>query len=459
MEVKHIPVLGYITGRMSDADMDYGPLMAFLAVVLFISGLFIFGVTTGGVISFLLLLSPIWFPMILFMIFYKKWMETVGLSFYLDNGRTTLRIIPPQEVLKSPEAMEFVISQIHNTANPDNLMQTYLDGKRPLPYSFEIVSIGGEIRIYVNVPTKKTRDAFEAILYAQYPGIEIVEEEVDYAAEVPLDDKNWTVFSAHMGKKKDGILPLKGYIEYGLDKMPKEEEKVDPMTPMLDVFASAKPHERIYMQIIATSVRPESFKNGQVTRMFSGEGPKWNEESSKKVDELMHRDPKTKAPLNVGEEDFDGSPRITPGERSLIETIERHSGKYAYSVGIRWVYLNSEGGFNSNLINPIIRSFSQWDGANQLGVRWRTDFNYKDLIPGGKKKQIAALKRQELKEYKMRKYFPKSQSDEPKIFTAEELASIFHVPGRVATTPTLTRIQSARSEAPSNLPTSNPNNG
>jgi len=69
------------------------------------------------------------------------------------------------------------------------------------------------------------------------------------------------------------------------------------------------------------------------------------------------------------------------------------------------------------------------------------------------------LKRQELKEYKMRKYFPKSQSDEPKIFTAEELASIFHVPGRVATTPTLTRIQSARSEAPSNLPTSNPNNG
>ncbi len=36
--------------------------------------------------------------------------------------------------------------------------------------------------------------------------------------------------------------------------------------------------------------------------------------------------------------------------------------------------------------------------------------------------------------------------------TTEELATIFHIPGKVASTPTLARIPSKRSEAPANLP-------
>ncbi len=36
--------------------------------------------------------------------------------------------------------------------------------------------------------------------------------------------------------------------------------------------------------------------------------------------------------------------------------------------------------------------------------------------------------------------------------TVEELATIFHFPGKVATTPTLGRIPSKRAEPPSNLP-------
>ena len=34
----------------------------------------------------------------------------------------------------------------------------------------------------------------------------------------------------------------------------------------------------------------------------------------------------------------------------------------------------------------------------------------------------------------------------------EELATLYHLPGAVATTPTLTRIPSKKSEAPANLP-------
>lgn len=453
---EHVPGAKAILKWIGEADFDYGPLAAMIAFSLLIIGLFVLGISTGNVLSVFIALIPIWLPLVLFYLFFNKWMDMVGAAFSLNQGRTTLRVRLPPEVMKSPEAMEFVIAQIHNTANPDNLMQTYRDGKRPLPFSFEIASIGGEIRFYVNVPTKKTKNAFETNLYSQYPGVEIIEEAVDYAAEVPLDYKSagYEIFAAHMGKKQDGILPLKTYIDYGLDKMPKEEEKVDPITPMLEVMGSIAPHERLFVQIIATSFRPASFLNGQ---MKIGEGPKWSAASKKMIDDMMNRDSKTRLPKGKEMKDEEGNivnVALTSGEKDLISALERHSSKYAYNTAIRWIYVNTKGGFNGDLINPVIRMFSQFDsGVNGLGIRWRTDFDYKDLYPGKKRKALEALKKAELKEYRRRVYYPKGSGDHPKIFTAEELASIWHLPGKVALTPTLDRVPSTRGEAPANLPT------
>lgn len=455
---KKIPVLGSILKWMNGNDMDYGPVAFGLATTLLFATILIFDISAGNILSVFISIAPVWLPIVLFLLLFNKWNDTVGTKFYLNQGRTTLRIKLPMEVTKSPEAMEFVIAQIHNTANPDNLFQTYQDGKRPLPFSFEIVSIGGEVRFYVNVPTKKTKNAFEANMYAQYPGVEIIEEPVDYAAEVPLDFEkhDYEVMSFHMGKKKAQEFPIKTYIEFGLDKMPKEEEKVDPITPMLEVLAMAEPHERIYIQYIAKPFRVSSFKNGQL--MF-GESESWEKEVEKEVNEILKRDPQTKLSANRGVEDEEGGYQggnalITAGERDKIEAMERNAGKYAYETNIRWMYITKKGKFNGDIINPIIRVFSQYDiiGRNAIGVRWRTDFNYKDYIPGGKRKTLQALKKQELKEYKLRKFFPKNALAEPKIFTAEELATIWHLPGQVALTPTLNRIESQRSEAPSNLP-------
>lgn len=454
---KKVSIIGGPLNWMSANDMDIGPVVAAIAGSLLLISLFILGVSFGQVLSVFFALTPVWLPIILFLLFFNKWSDMVGTAFALAQGRTTLRLRLPQEVFKSPEAMEFVISQIHNTANPDNLMQTYLDGKRPLPFSFEIVSIGGEVRFYVNVQTKPTRDAIEAALYAQYPGIEVIEETVDYAAEIPLDfeKEDYELMSFHMGKKGDSEMPIKTYIDYGLDKLPKEEEKVDPITPMLEVLASIKPYERVFIQIVARSFRKSSFKNGQ---LMMGEGDDWTKAASAKINEIMNRDPKKKTPLGMksggDEEDERGQmAMLTAGERDTIAAIERNMSKYAFSTSIRWMYITKKGKFNGAVINPIIRSFSQYDmiGRNQIGVRWRTDAGYKDYVPG-QKKLVAAWKKQELKEYRRRVIFPKNASGEPKIFTAEELATMFHMPGKVALTPTLDRVPSTRGEAPANLP-------
>lgn len=457
---KKVPVIGSLLKWMSSNDMDYGPLVAAIGFLLLAVSLIIFGVSLGQVLSVFFVLTPLWLPIVLFLLFYEKWMEVVGTSFSLSQGRTTLRLRLPQDVFKSPEAMEFVISQIHNTANPDNLMQTYLDGKRPLNFSFEIVSIGGEIRFYVNTPTKKTKNALEANLYAQYPGIEVMEDPIDYAAEIPLDfeKEDFELMSFHMGKKRDQELPIKTYIDYGLDKLPKEEEKLDPITPMLEVLAGIKPYERVFVQIIAKSFRKDSFKNGQLTL---AEGPDWTAGAEKMINKIMNRDPKKKVPLgmkdeNGGDDDERGQmAMLTMGEKDTIAAIERNMSKYAYKTAIRWMYITKKGKFDGDIINPIIRSFSQYDmiGRNEIGVRWRTDFGYKTVIPGGKQKELKALKKQELKEYRLRAFYPKNGAGGSKIFTTEELATMFHMPGKVALTPTLDRVPSTRGEAPANLPT------
>lgn len=454
---EELPIVGGILKWMVDSDIDYGPLVASISLSLLLLSLFVFGVSGGQVLSIFFAIMPLWLPIILFILFFHKWMDMVGAKFYLNQGRSTLRIKLPQEIFKSPEAMEFVIAQIHNTANPDNLMQTYLDGKRPLSTSFEIVSIGGEIRFYINCQTKKTKNAVEANLYAQYPGIEVTEEPVDYTAGVPLDfaKLGYNVFSVHMRKKKEQEFPIRTYIDYGMDKLPKEELKVDPMTPMLDVMANIAPHESLFVQFICLSYRPPSFKNGQLR---IGEGPSWTKGVDEKINEIMQRDPESKLSKHKfnpeDEESAGGNPLMTAGERDKVAAMERNADKYAYNVGIRWIYVNKRGQFNGDLMNPMIRVFSQYDliNRNSLGVAWRTDFDYKDIIPGGKKHELAQLKRQELKEYKLRKYFPKGTADDYKIFTAEELATMFHLPGKVAFTPTLERIPSTRAEAPPNLP-------
>ena len=102
------------------------------------------------------------------------------------------------------------------------------------------------------------------------------------------------------------------------------------------------------------------------------------------------------------------------------------------------------------------RAVSQYDvvGRGSIGVRWRTDFDYMWFSdPFGDR--LDALRRIEYRFYQLRKYIPHSQVDGSKIFTTEEMATMFHLPGKVALTPTLDRVPSTRSEAPTNLPVGN----
>lgn len=429
------------------------PFFLFIALGIMFYMFKMLDVDVERILTIVIALSPIWLPYTLFYITYDMWMWSVREKFKFENGRSTLRIKLPQEVLKSPEAMESVLAQIFNPNGPDNLMQSYLDGKHPLVSSLEIASIGGEVRFYANVPTKKVKNALESQLYAQYPGIEVTEELIDYTAEVQWNPKKWDLLSFHIVKKskssEDDVLPIKTYIDFGLDKQPKEELKFEPMSPLIEHLGSAKPHERIWIQILMTPHAKKNFKTGSLSKVDT-----WESLAKKKIDSLMGRDK-----LGLGPEETESRPVLTMGERDTIAAIERNVSKYAYSVAIRAMYITEVGKFDADMIGPILRSFGQYDmlGRASIGPLWRTDFNYnffQDFT--GERKRRA--KKNELEYYKARYYSASDQKtkiDRERIMSIEEIATIYHIPGTSVITPSLSRVENTRREAPANLPIGN----
>ena len=320
-------------------------------------------------------------------------------------------------------------------------------------FSLELVSTGGEVRFYINVPAKKTKNAVEAQLYAYYPGIEVTEEPLDYTDEIVWNPEKYEYMSFHMGKKVkhgsgDDVLPIKTYIDFGLDKIPKEEEKFEPMASMVEQLSKAKPHERIWVQFLLVPHTKKNFKNGNL-----GETPTWEAAAKKKIDEMLKRDQR---PSSDPDEPFERAPMLTMSERDTIAGIERNVGKYAYEVGIRWMYITEKGKFNGDFISPMIRSFSAYDviGRSGVGVTWRTDFDFNWFSDRSGKRKLN-MKKAELFDHKTRSYNYdlKGKNDYPRVFSVEELATMFHIPGSSVITPSLPRIMSTRKEAPSNLPT------
>lgn len=429
-----------------------GPLVLFVGLALMFYMFVLMGIDLVPTLSILVALSPIWVPFTLFHIFFERWQDYTGLKFQDDNGRVTLWIKPPQEVFKSPEAMESVFSQAYNSYARDNLIQTYIDGKRPLTYSFEIAFVEGEVRFYINVPRKKVKNHIEALLYANYPGVEVVELPVDYTGEVKNDLDKHDFMGFHFVKKEDEVLPIKTYIDFGLDKMPKEEEKFEPMAPLLEHIGKCKPHERIWIQILATPHVKQDFKNG-----FLSEKPTWEKAGKAKIKAMMEGE-------RPGDTDNPYTPsRLTAGERDTVAAIERNISKFAYEVSIRAMYITlDKSKFDGDMIGPILRGMSQWDiiGRNGIGLKWRTDFDWNMISdPSGQKKKY--YKKRELDFYKGRNWIDgdaKKHGDAPKVMSAEELASIYHIPGKSVITPALSRVEAIRRNAPSNLPTGAPTN-
>ena len=387
-------------------------------------------------------LMPLWLPLLLLYLLFNAWIYYKRTKYWSSLGYKLLEIKLPREILKSPVAMEIVLGTFSQGGGEGTWIDRIWHGKTRDWFSLEIVSREGEVHFYIWT-RPKYKKVIETQIYSQYPGVEIYEVP-DYTLPFYYDKEKIEIWGADFILTRPDPYPIKTYVDYGLDKDPKEEFKIDPMTPLVEFLGSITQGQHIWVQIMV-----RAHKKRRVWDLFDEKEDAWVEEAKTEKEKILA---KLKSDKDAG------FPRIpTKVEGDTIAALERSVTKLPFDCGIRAVYIADKDKFNASNIGGITGAWKQYGSANLNGFKpagWMTIFDYPWQEWGGKKD---ALKPVLLEEYKLRNYFHSTNmgSDfysKPFVLNVEELATIFHFPGSVLATPTFTRLPSKKSNAPANLP-------
>ncbi|TSC67892.1 MAG: Uncharacterized protein G01um101472_279 [Parcubacteria group bacterium Gr01-1014_72] len=411
-------------------------------------------------VSFLRLTAPVWLPLTLLSIFMRFWLRYIRSDFFAREGYKLLEVKLPREIFKSPRAMEMVFNNIWQRGSV-TYFDTYRDGKVRPWFSFEIASFGGEIHFFVwTLP--KYRNLIESNIYSQYPTVEIFEVP-DYTIPVRFNPEKRFMWGTYFQFTKSDSYPIKTYVDYGLDKeMTEEEQKIDPLTAVIEYMGSLKKGEQLWFQIAARAHSRLGLLNGHLFPRAD-----WQKEGRDEIDKILLRNSETKGSRQLSPTGFPIIPTLTEGEKRQAEAIERSLDKLAYECAVRFFYIAEKEVEDlipltiAGLVG-IMRQYNSID-LNGFKLGWYTDLAdlTKDFfslffIPKRIWDQFQQnYARRFLDAYKRRSYFyPPYRffKQTPLILTVEELATIYHFPGSVATTPTFGRILSKRAEPPPNLP-------
>lgn len=388
---------------------------------------------------------------LLFVIFWPLWVNYVRSYNFLNLKYTVLEIKLPKETMKSPKAMDLLLHAFHNTSDGQWFNRYWKGETRPW-YSLELISIEGKVKFFIWTEDRRKIGAMSA-LYAQFPGIEVNEVE-DYAKSMKYDPKTMKVWAAEFEfTNKNMAYPIKTYVDYGLDKDPKEEFKVDPLVPGLEFLGSVGPNQQVWIQILIRAHKEEQKKKGHLFKKTDA----WKDAAESEINKLMSRDPKSRK-AKVGDGEASDSfilPTMSDVEKFKVEALSRSITKLAFDVGIRALYIAKKESFDTPFgIGGCISFFKNFNTEHLNGFKpkqkWTVtlDAPWKDFndIRRDKYAQWGIMA------YKMRSFFYTPWDDTPIVMNSEELATVYHFPGSVAATPSISRVPSKKGEAPANLP-------
>ncbi|MEN9881512.1 MAG: hypothetical protein RLZZ308_695 [Candidatus Parcubacteria bacterium] len=368
---------------------------------------------------------------------WRFWMMYINQKHLNAIDWLMLEIKLPREITKSPYATEVAIACLMQSGGISDKYARNFRGNLPAYSSLEIASTEGVIHFYVRIQ-KKFRALVEANFYSQYPGIEIVEAD-DYTSKIryhhlskdvsiwgggfPLS-KTWTPINEKTGKpySKKGnkepsdkgdecqmpadFLPLKTYVDYGLDKETKEEFKIDPLATLLEMMGGLGKGEHMWYQIIlqdeggvyndkkfpkffvnegthehmSLSGMAETFKKQLRTSKYILEGDKVEDEygglktitkkladGTESVEDIIYKKAKT-----VPKKDLD----FTMEERAQVEAVNKKLSKPVMLGLIRLIYVAKKENFNGQQIQNILAFGKPFAGVNSFGLSPSDPYSY-----------------------------------------------------------------------------------
>ena len=400
-----------------------------------------------------LFLAPVWLPFLLISGAIKLWYILQRGEFISSQPMLLLEIKPPRNMVKTPLAMETFLTSLHLTGGESNWYARFWGGTRPF-WSLEIASLEGQVHFFIWTRAK-LRSIVEAQIYAQYPGVQVIEAP-DYSRAISAVPEEWSIWGCDYKHTDKDPLPIKTYVEYGLDKVQKEPEQVDPLASIIEFMSSIGKGEYIWLQFVIRAHKGEKY--GKLNE--DGKPYTWKDEAKKLVDDIRKKTRDTYVDPTTGKE-MPGFPNPTKGQSEKMAAIERNVSKLAFDVGARCIYFAKPQNFSPAIISHMIALFKPfssegWNGMNSTG--WMKTF---DDFPW----EIGVSKRKDhfrhglIEAYRRRQFFYNPffegslSTHEIMVMSTEEIATFFHIPSSSIEAPGLTRIQSATGKAPVNLPT------
>lgn len=380
----------------------------------------------------------LWVPLTLIFVAWEVWVIYVRSFYFSRIAWTLLEVKIPGEIEKSPRAMETVFNSIHNTRT-GNLIEAFWGGFIKIWYSFEIASINGEVHFYIRT-SKFFKNLVESQIYSQYPEVEI-EEVDDYTLRLPreLPNNEFLVWGAEFGLAKEDCYPIKTYVDFGLDKPAEETEKTDPLSNLIEFLGSLRDGEQLWLQFV-----------------IQGATDDWKKPGEKIIEKMLGRK-KFQLAAQKGEKSM--PPILAPGEKDVIEAIERNISKLGFKTGIRFVYIARRDVYTAAAFSSMLGIMKQYNSLHLNGFKpaFSTSIDYFFI-----KRRQAWRQRYIVDNFRKRSYFyppygsfvnpGKTGYVPPFVLNSEELATIYHFPGRTAGAPRLERIEAKKGSPPANLP-------
>lgn len=420
------------------------------------------------IISIWLFLHGGWVIFLLFFIkgVYDVWIDGRQGQYFSKWKWTVLAIDIPKNNEQTPKAVENVFMAIAGAQTNANLIEKYWEGKIQESISFEIISQEGFIRYFIRTPVH-FRDLVEASIYAQYPDAEITEVE-DYAEQykaIKFPNDEYNLWGTEFLLVKDYPYPIRTYPEF---EHQQTQTFLDPMAGLLEIMSRMGPTEQAWIQYVVTPLKPPGWdsKAKKVVGKLMG---KEVADSSSSITDLVAKPIEAAVGLGFGafghafgmdlagaedskkEEDQWKMFKMTPGERSVLERVEKKLAKHAFRVKFRMVYFAKRDVFAktrgvAGLISAI-QQFNTTDGNGFMpGKKTKTAADYFQV-----KRRVGHKQNTILRHFIQRKnWYGESSSNN--LLCSEELASLWHFPVMTVKAAQVEMIGSKKTAPPSKLP-------
>ncbi len=399
-------------------------------------------------------------------------------NFIKQKKRVIFEIKIPKDTVKPIRAMETVIDGLWQSLYdpPGVWWEKWIEGKVLLSYSFDLVSIEGNLHFFLRAP-EDARHSIESSIYSQYPDAEISIVD-DYVKKVPQDipNKKWDLFGADFRLVKEDSYPIRTYKDFETESERIEEKRIDPLSILLEASAKIGKGEQLWIQILACPVEDEDFpwitEGNKIKNKIAGRGENGSFYKSflkEAIDLLFFGVPPSSSAENekTKEEVFPSEMTLTPGEREIVSAIERKISKKGFKCSARFIYLGKRDVFYKPKVRLPLAFFSAFniENLNMLlpyGQPLITKIPQSWFLPLNllRERRLYLRQRRIFRHYinRVNPFYPKEKAGgsgkrDVFILNTEELATIYHFPSKItAPAPFIERIEHKKGSGPPSLP-------